>query len=384
MLRVDDVALDQGGHRARRRPAVAERRRDQRRQRLVPAAGARRRTRTAGGTSAPCARATPCSCPAAASRSGSPRWPATVLVRPDVRGAQGPRVHMLFRPADLEAGSPRARSRSPSGAGRQPRVKAGSTLRDAGRGARGDGGRVVDGDLGRGRAGGGLRDAGGDRRGARSRAGRSTGRAAPRRARTRGSRCARRRPTTRSSRTPRADGRRGPTSTCRRSPTSPGVRAADLAGVVRPRDALDFKRDVRRLKELGLTESLEIGYRLSPRGKGSDGDVQLAAERPPEQVALALGGPARDRDVLVGVQAQLDACRSRPATSRRVHGLVARALELLGEPHGGARSGPAAPRRRRARAARTRPSAGRALAVVARGLADQRGLARREARQARR
>lgn len=28
-----------------------------------------------------------------------------------------------------------------------------------------------------------------------------------------------------------------------------------------------FKRNVRKLKELGLTESLEIGYRLSPRGE---------------------------------------------------------------------------------------------------------------------
>jgi len=28
-----------------------------------------------------------------------------------------------------------------------------------------------------------------------------------------------------------------------------------------------FKRRVRRLKELGLTESLEVGYRLSPRGR---------------------------------------------------------------------------------------------------------------------
>ena len=27
-----------------------------------------------------------------------------------------------------------------------------------------------------------------------------------------------------------------------------------------------FKRRVRQLKELGLTESLEVGYRLSPRG----------------------------------------------------------------------------------------------------------------------
>ena len=33
-----------------------------------------------------------------------------------------------------------------------------------------------------------------------------------------------------------------------------------------------FKRRVRRLKELGLTESLEVGYRLSPRG-----EVLLAA-----------------------------------------------------------------------------------------------------------
>jgi len=28
-----------------------------------------------------------------------------------------------------------------------------------------------------------------------------------------------------------------------------------------------FKRRVRQLKELGLTESLEIGYRISPRGQ---------------------------------------------------------------------------------------------------------------------
>jgi len=28
-----------------------------------------------------------------------------------------------------------------------------------------------------------------------------------------------------------------------------------------------FKRRVRALKELGLTASLEIGYRLSPRGR---------------------------------------------------------------------------------------------------------------------
>lgn len=46
----------------------------------------------------------------------------------------------------------------------------------------------------------------------------------------------------------------------------PGVRAADLAAAVQ-RDRAAFKADVRKLKGLGLTESLEVGYRLSPRGR---------------------------------------------------------------------------------------------------------------------
>ena len=45
----------------------------------------------------------------------------------------------------------------------------------------------------------------------------------------------------------------------------PGILAADLASEVgMARDV--FKRRVRALKGLGLTESLEVGYRLSPRG----------------------------------------------------------------------------------------------------------------------
>jgi hypothetical protein len=46
----------------------------------------------------------------------------------------------------------------------------------------------------------------------------------------------------------------------------PAVRAPDLAeqhGI----ETRSFKQRVRRLKELGLTESLEVGYRLSPRGR---------------------------------------------------------------------------------------------------------------------
>ena len=46
----------------------------------------------------------------------------------------------------------------------------------------------------------------------------------------------------------------------------PGVRAADLAAAA-GRERHPFKADVRKLKELGLTESLEVGYRLSPRGR---------------------------------------------------------------------------------------------------------------------
>ena len=47
---------------------------------------------------------------------------------------------------------------------------------------------------------------------------------------------------------------------------NPAVRAPDLAAGL-GLETLVFKRDVRKLKELGLTESLEVGYRLSPRGE---------------------------------------------------------------------------------------------------------------------
>jgi hypothetical protein len=46
----------------------------------------------------------------------------------------------------------------------------------------------------------------------------------------------------------------------------PAMRACDLAPAL-GQDTQPFKRDVRKLKELGLTESLEAGYRLSARGR---------------------------------------------------------------------------------------------------------------------
>jgi len=47
---------------------------------------------------------------------------------------------------------------------------------------------------------------------------------------------------------------------------NPAVRAGDLCEAVRM-ERLPFKAYVRKLKALGLTESLDVGYRLSPRGE---------------------------------------------------------------------------------------------------------------------
>jgi hypothetical protein len=72
---------------------------------------------------------------------------------------------------------------------------------------------------------------------------------------------------------------------------SPGVRAADLAARL-GRETAPFKLDVRKLKALGLTLSLEVGYRLSPRGEVYRRlTARTAAGRPPLR-AVPAGGPA--------------------------------------------------------------------------------------------
>lgn len=59
----------------------------------------------------------------------------------------------------------------------------------------------------------------------------------------------------------------GAQATLRAIGEQPGVRAADLMGPLGWADLHRFKLHVRRLKELGLTISLPVGYRLSPRGE---------------------------------------------------------------------------------------------------------------------
>jgi hypothetical protein len=61
----------------------------------------------------------------------------------------------------------------------------------------------------------------------------------------------------------------------------PAVRAGDLYADAGYPDLQSFKRDVRRLKELGLTESLEVGYRLSPRGFALMASLRSAGDYAP-------------------------------------------------------------------------------------------------------
>jgi hypothetical protein len=75
---------------------------------------------------------------------------------------------------------------------------------------------------------------------------------------------------------------------------SPEVRAPDLAAEL-GRDTPSFKRDVRKLKELGLTESLDIGYRLSPRGEAvvdDGGPPRPRPAAPPGTRLPKIGAPA--------------------------------------------------------------------------------------------
>ena len=70
----------------------------------------------------------------------------------------------------------------------------------------------------------------------------------------------------------------------------PATRAPDLAHRM-GRDTPSFKQNVRKLKERGLTESLDIGYRLSPRGAAvldHEGHVRSARDRSAPEPGTAL------------------------------------------------------------------------------------------------
>jgi acyl dehydratase len=71
----------------------------------------------------------------------------------------------------------------------------------------------------------------------------------------------------------------------------PSTRAPDLAASL-GRETARFKADVRKLKELGLTESLEVGYRLSPRGRAYYGYSGVARKRSRSSSKTGLRSPS--------------------------------------------------------------------------------------------
>ncbi|CUR56549.1 conserved hypothetical protein [metagenome] len=120
---------------------------------------------------------------------------------------------------------------------------------------------------------------------------------------------------------------------------NPTVRAPDLAAQV-GRETPDFKKDVRKLKELGLTESLAIGYLLSPRGEAVV-DAGLPAPRvraPREQgtpLPRSIGAPATRalREAGLTTLERVAACSAEQLAA--MHGVgpiaIARLREALAE-----------------------------------------------------
>ena len=120
---------------------------------------------------------------------------------------------------------------------------------------------------------------------------------------------------------------------------NPTVRAPDLAAQV-GRETQDFKKDVRKLKELGLTESLAIGYLLSPRGEAVV-DAGLPAPRvraPREQgtpLPRSIGAPATRALRDVGVMTLEQVVSYSAAQLAAMHGVgpvaIARLRDALAE-----------------------------------------------------
>lgn len=115
---------------------------------------------------------------------------------------------------------------------------------------------------------------------------------------------------------------------------SPEVRAPDLAAEL-GRPTAEFKTDVRKLKEKGLTESLAIGYRLSPRGEAVLDHGGPPRERAPRPAGTPLprtiGAPATRALRAQGVTSLEQVAGWRSADLHALHGVGPIAVERLGE-----------------------------------------------------
>jgi hypothetical protein len=113
---------------------------------------------------------------------------------------------------------------------------------------------------------------------------------------------------------------------------NPTVRAPDLAARV-GRETVDFKKDVRKLKELGLTESLDIGYRLSPRGRAVvDAGLETPRERPEPAVGTPvprIGAPATRALRAAGITTLEQVAELSEAELAALHGVGPIAIDRL-------------------------------------------------------
>ena len=116
---------------------------------------------------------------------------------------------------------------------------------------------------------------------------------------------------------------------------NPTVRAPDLAARV-GRETADFKKDVRKLKELGLTESLAIGYLLSPRGEavvdaGLPAPRERAAREQGTPLPRSIGAPATRALREAGVTTLEQVATHTAAELGAMHGVGPIAVTRLGE-----------------------------------------------------
>lgn len=115
---------------------------------------------------------------------------------------------------------------------------------------------------------------------------------------------------------------------------SPGVRAPELAAEL-GRETPEWKADVRKLKEKGLTESLAIGYRLSPRGEAvldHGGPPRQRAPRPAgTPLPRNIGAPATRALRAVGVTTLEQVVDWSEQQLLALHGVGPIAITRLGE-----------------------------------------------------
>ena len=111
---------------------------------------------------------------------------------------------------------------------------------------------------------------------------------------------------------------------------NPGRRAPELAAAL-GRETAEFKRDVRKLKEKGLTQSLDIGYLLSPRGAAVLGDERISAPVRTGTPLPKVGATASRALTSAGVTSLEDLAAHSEASVAALHGVGPFALGRLAE-----------------------------------------------------